>query len=317
MGEIADALRRARTDREKSDAPSPRTEDVDPASVRTPPRESDPRAASPARGAATSSPPPDTRDPASPSPAWDGAATGDRLVISRDKTGPWVARMVVVQKGGGAEAYRHFALRVRREIDALGQRSVMIVSGLRQEGKTTTSCNLALALASMSGGRRIALADLDLRRPSIGDSFEIRPKLGIEGVLQGKADLRQICVRTDLPSLDVFPVGAPVKSPHELLAGPPLSNLMRELHESYDIVVIDSPPILLVPDTGLIMPHVGSCIAVMRSRRTRRATFNTMLGMLPPRKLIGTLVNDAHLPRHTKDYGYYLRDDEPLPSDES
>jgi len=220
--------------------------------------------------------------------------------------------MVVVQKGGGTEAYRHFALRVRRELDTLGHRSIMIVSALRQEGKTTTSCNLALALSSMAGERRIALVDLDLRRPSIGGSFDIRPKLGIESVLYGNAALAEACIPTDLASLDLYPVAAPVHSPHELLAGPPLVKLMRSLHENYDLVVIDSPPILLVPDTSLIIPHVGGCIAVLRSRRTKRESFKQMLSMLPPQKLIGTLLNDAHMPRHTKEYGYYLHEDEQL-----
>jgi len=99
------------------------------------------------------------------------------------------------------------------------------------------------------------------------------------------------------------------------LAGPPLVGLMRSLHESYDLVVIDSPPILLVPDTGLIIPHVGGCVAVLRSRQTHHQAFKQMLGMLPPQKLVGTLVNDAHMPRHTKQYGYYLHEEQPLPTE--
>ena len=318
MGEIADALRRAREERSDSDSRHRPTPDIDPASVRAPaaplaqtPATADAPASVRARAASLASP---TRSGSQQPDELAGAAKPDaeRLVIPRGKDGSWIPRMVVVQKGGGAEAYRHFGLRVRRELDALGHRSVMIVSALREEGKTTTACNLALALASMAGGRKTALVDLDLRRPSIGNSFDIQPPLGIESVLYGNSSLEEVCVPTDLLSLDLFPVGAVVHSPHELLAGPPLDQLMRSLHAAYDVVVVDSPPLLLVPDTSLILPHIGGCVAVLRSRRTKRNSFTQMLGMLPPQRLIGTLLNDAHMPRHTKQYGYYLHEDEQL-----
>lgn len=320
MGEIADALRRARVERERDNPGAKPTEDVDPDSIRAaagalpaptdaPLRRQDSEPQQPAKSTF-----PEAGTESSP-PARLPFAEAERLVIPRAKTGSWIARMVVVEKGGGAEAYRHFGLRVRRELDAVGHRSVMIVSALREEGKTTTSCNLALALASMAGGRRIALVDLDLRRPSIGTAFGMRPQRGIDSVLYGDSTLEEVCVQTDLLSLDLFPVGAPVHSPHELLAGPPLVNLMRSLHATYDLVVIDSPPSLIVPDTGLMLPHVGGCVAVLRSRRTRRQAFQEMLGMFPPQKLIGTLLNEAHMPSHSKQYGYYLREDEPLHSE--
>jgi capsular exopolysaccharide synthesis family protein len=315
VGEIADALRRARDERGQGDGPKP-TQDVDPNSIAPHPTPQPP--SEPERQVDTQPRPPVEPQPPSdeqPAPPPAPFADAERLVIPRAKTGSWVARMVVVERGGGAEAYRHFGLRVRRELDAVGHRSVMIVSALREEGKTTTACNLALALTSMAGGRRIALVDLDLRRPSIGTSFGMRPQRGIDSVLYGDATLDEVCVQTDLHSLDLFPVGSPVHNPHELLAGPPLVHLMQSLHESYDLVVVDSPPILLVPDTGLIMPQVGGCIAVLRARKTRRQSFKQMLAMLPPHKLIGTLVNEAHMPNHTKQYGYYLHDEEPVPTE--
>ena len=203
-----------------------------------------------------------------------------------------------------------FAIRLSRELHLRDLRSVAIVSALREEGKTTTSCNLALASASVGGGRRVALVDLDLRRPSLAKALEIRPHKGIDTVLAGHATLEEVKHATDLPSLDLYPVAHAMSQAHERIAGPTLGQVIQKLEAAYDLVVFDSPPVLLVPDVALLAPHVGGYVAVLRSRKTMRQAFTKLLEILPKEKMLGTFLNDVRIRRLSKYHATYYRSDE-------
>lgn len=218
---------------------------------------------------------------------------------------PWEADAVLTNRSGSqAERFRHFALQVRRSLDGRGVRSLMITSALQGEGKTFVACNLALALASMAGEHRIALLDLDLHHPSVATTMGVAPGSGVETILLGEKDLRSARVRTNIPALDLYPVGRPVSHPHEVLAQPTLRTLIHELSKEYATVVCDSPPALPAPDAGLIAPHVGACVLVAKAGFTRRLAFREMIEMLPRENLIGTFLNFSIQPRHAQGYGY-------------
>lgn len=322
MGEITEALKRAGGARRRARRARRASEFPEPAA--TPPAAPSPAdAEGPGPSGAVAPPPEPSRrgtpiaerlglqptDPSASSPP-TGVPEPEGLRLGRDRGRNWPARTVIVDEhGGGSESYRHFALQVLRGLQACGEHSVLIASALREEGKTTTACNLSLALASMAGGRRIALVDLDLRRPSVGASLGLRVQTGIERVLKEQAELDEACIATVGPPLDIYPVRDPTPSAHELLARPSLARTLEELAARYDFVVVDSAPVLLVPDTGLILPCVGGCIAVSRARRTRRASFKQMLELIPEGKLLGTFLNESRAPRHSKQYGYYYAGD--------
>ena len=171
-----------------------------------------------------------------------------------------------------------------------------------------------MLIPGLKGGD-IALVDLDLRRPAVRRALGGSPRAGFEAVLSNRAPLDAARMRTDQPSLDVFPVIEPVSDAHELLGSPLLASAMRELTSRYDIVVYDAPPVLPVPDVPLVMPYVGACVLVVRAGETHRSAFRDMLELLPREKLIGTFLNDAAQPRHARKYQYYengtVRSDEP------
>lgn len=220
---------------------------------------------------------------------------------------PSEARAVLGNLSGPpVDRFRHFALQVRRSLDARGARSVLITSALESEGKTLVTCNLALALASMAGEHRIALLDLDLHHPSVATTFGVEPGPGIETVLLGKKDLRSARVRTDLPALDLYPIARSVSRPHEVLARPSFRALIHDLSREYSTVVCDSPPALPAPDVELIAPHVGACVLVAKAGFTRRLAFREMMKMLPRENLIGTFLNFSSPPRHERNYARYV-----------
>lgn len=219
----------------------------------------------------------------------------------------WQSRAVWVEKHGPvAETFRQLALRVRNELAARGASSVLVVSCDRDEGKSVTACNLALALASISAGERIALVEIDLRRPSLARYLAIRPEVGFEEVLAGEASLQDCWIPTEIPALDLFPVRQRVTNAHERLARPSLARALHQLERSYSVVVCDGPPVLPVPDVGLIAPHVGAYLPVVRAGETSRSGFTELVEMLPRTRLIGALLNCARPARYRR----YYQDDE-------
>ncbi len=282
MGEITEALRRAREGREPEDpAARPR---MDPAS---PPRTT-PRASLP--GGASSGPP-----------------LSDRHTrVPEDRAGDWAGRAVLVDRRGAvAESCRHLALKLRKELERRKVRSFAVAGPLREEGKTTLACDIALALASLNPGRRVALVDLDLRRPSISGVLRLAPGAGIDDYLSGDADLASVRVSIEAPELDVFPARTPRAAAHELLVQGALPSLVAELERRYAVTIFDTPPALLVPDVKILLEHVKSYAAVGRSGRTRRKAFAHMVEMLDREGLLGAILNEGQLPTSLKQYGYY------------
>jgi len=200
---------------------------------------------------------------------------------------------------------RHLALRVRRELKQRGVRSVAIVSAQREEGKTTMSCNLALALASLEHQRSIALVDLDLRNPSVSRGLDVPHECGIDDVLMGRRELAAARIGVDEPLLDVYPSREAHGHAHTILGLPSFATTLRALERQYEIVILDTPPVLLVPDAAVILETAACAIAVARAGRSTRGAFETLCAHLPKGRLIGTILNEGQPPIKTNKYGYY------------
>jgi Mrp family chromosome partitioning ATPase len=215
---------------------------------------------------------------------------------------------VVDESSPATESFRHLALRARAELERRSLRSVAITGPLRGEGKTTIACNMALALASVSRGREVALVDLDLRHPSVADDFRIPVEVGIEECILEARGLLEVCVPIEKPAVDVFPAAGPHASAHELLVQPGFASLVRELERRYVTVIFDTPPVLLVPDTQLILDQVSAYIAVARAGATAERALKSMAELLPPDRFLGTVLNEGSLPTERKQYRYYSGD---------
>ena len=294
MGEITDALRRARVGDAAQQPERPR-----------------PGADGPERLPFLPGYPADEPEPKRRLERAMAREPGRRASLSVEKRGLWMPRLVVADgHSAAAESVRHLALRLRRELESRHARSCAVVSALRQEGKTTLACNLALALAFFGQGRSVALVDLDLRNPTVGKCLELPREAGIEQAIRGERSLCEVCISIDRPGLDVYPVHTAQRDPQELLAAPGLAAALRELDQSYEIVLIDTPPVLLVPDAAVILGHVGAAVAVARAGRTMRKAFESMRELLPAGRLLGSILNEGELPTREGHYGYYGEENE-------
>lgn len=303
MGEITEALRRAREERERRRTGEPRPRE-EPAAAPAP-------AAPPWRPEPVPDPPPRAPQPAAaprPAPAPPAASEPEPepdVRIPRSADDGWVGRAVVVDDSGTvAECFRHFALSVRQQLELRETHSLLVTSAVRQDGKTTVACNLALALASISPDRPIALVELDLRRPAVSKALGVPPPaIGLEHVLRGQATLDDIRLASDA-GVDLYLLSRPAAHAHELLARPELAEVIAELDRRYEIAVLDAPPVLVVPDVAQMLVHLEACVTIARSGSTPRSAFRAMIQALPEEKLIGAFLNDAHAPRHYRRYDY-------------
>jgi Mrp family chromosome partitioning ATPase len=241
--------------------------------------------------------PPEPAPPPAASPRPAATPSRDSAVALRPRPG------ALAVEGADVESCRELAFDVCRALDARSVRSLAVTSAAREEGRTTVACNLAVALARVAEGRRIALVDLDLRHPATAQLLGINQGCGIETVLAGRAPLEAARVAIDTPSFDAYPAYSPQRSAHEVLSQPVFAEVMAQLREHYDIVLIDTPPIL-VPDTALVLAHGGACLPIARVGRTRARSFERMLARIPRDQVLGEVLNEERTTRRSNDaYG--------------
>jgi len=154
-----------------------------------------------------------------------------------------------------SEAFRR--LRTNLQFLDLDDRpkTIVVTSSLSGEGKTTTAINLAITLAD--AGSRVALVDADLRRPSIAEYMGLEGEVGLTTMLIGQADLQDAIQPWGNGSLHVLPSGQVPPNPSELLGSRSMANLLEQLTSQYDIVLIDTPPLLPVTDAAILAKITG------------------------------------------------------------
>lgn len=165
------------------------------------------------------------------------------------------------------EAYR--SLRTAIQFAAIDDpiRMVLVTSSVPQEGKSTTSANLAIVMAN--SGVRTLLIDCDLRRPIAHANFGMPKEPGLVNALVGEVPIDDAIRQSGIHNLDVLPSGSIPPNPSELLGSRRMSELLSSLRERYDLVLLDSPPVGVVTDGVILSTKVDATIAVVRAHRTR------------------------------------------------
>jgi polysaccharide biosynthesis transport protein len=167
-----------------------------------------------------------------------------------------------------AESFRHLRTNLQFVDVANRSRSFVITSSVGGEGKSTTSANLALALAAT--GSRVALVEGDLRRPKVADYLGLERAVGLTTVLIGQATVTDVIQSWGNGQLHVLPAGRVPPNPSELLGSQAMQNVIRELEAKYDYVLIDAPPLLPVTDATVLSRIAGGAIVVVGSGKIRR-----------------------------------------------
>lgn len=166
-----------------------------------------------------------------------------------------------------AESFR--ALRTNLQfLDMGGRASFVITSSVPSEGKSTTTINLAIALAD--AGKRVALLDTDLRKPKVAEYLGIEGGVGLTDVLIGRARLGDVMLPWGQRSLYVLPAGKIPPNPSELLGSTQMRSLMEVLERDFDVVLCDAPPLLPVTDAAILARATSGAIVTVAAGRTNR-----------------------------------------------
>jgi polysaccharide biosynthesis transport protein len=147
-------------------------------------------------------------------------------------------------------------------------KSIVISSSIPGEGKSTIAINLAVSLAD--SGSRVILVDADLRRPSVAEYVGIEGGVGLTTVLIGRAEVKDVVQPLGSSSLDLLPAGQIPPNPSELLGSMAMADLLEQLSASYDMVLLDSPPLLPVTDAVVLSNLAGGALIVVGADRIHR-----------------------------------------------
>jgi len=175
-----------------------------------------------------------------------------------------------------------------------GQKLLQVSSPEPGDGKSTTAANLAIAIAQ--SGKRVLLIDGDLRRPTQHSLFHVPQDVGLTDVLMKEIEWQNAVRPTPVDGLSVMTAGLCPENPAELLSAETLPALLHDAREDYDLVIIDSPPVLAVSDPCIISPHTDGMLVVLRINKTRQAAAERMQETLASHgvHVFGIIANDFH-----------------------
>ena len=202
-----------------------------------------------------------------------------------------------------AEQYRRLRLQIEELGRSRGLRVLATTSPVASDGKTLTAINLAGALAQARGSR-ILLIDADLRRPSVARQLDLpeEPRKGLIAALQAsKVRLQDFVQHPEGTTLDVLTCPRSEAGAYEVLSSPRLVELLAECRRLYDFVVIDTPPVIPVPDGVLLGRAVDGYLVVVGANSTPRKLLGETLNLLDASSVIGLVFNGDERPL----FGYY------------
>jgi len=207
------------------------------------------------------------------------------------------------------EQFKNLRAKVEYKIDMVELRVLAVTSAVTGEGKTLTAINLAISMAA-TGRKRVALVDLDLRKASVARMLGIPKGPGLSEYLYGSLPKESVIRTSSMPGLSIIPGGMTVSHPTDMLAGDKFRSFLRELRTQFDLVILDTPPVIPVPDAVTIAEQVDAFVMLFRLKHTPHQLFRQALDDLGERKIMGVVLNgeekksDKYYSRY---YGKYYK----------
>jgi polysaccharide biosynthesis transport protein len=204
-----------------------------------------------------------------------------------------------------AEAYRELRMTVLAESGAQGHKIIQITSPEQGEGKSTLAANLAISVAQ--SGKRVLLIDADFRQPILHRLFGVTAKKGLATVLLGGATLEAAIVPTSVKGVWLLPCGPRPPNPADLLTLEAFQGALDVVRSEYDLVVIDTPPLLAVTDPGVVARRVDEVVLLLRLTRSNWKSAGQARELLESlhAKVLGVVVNGVDPRAGYARYPYY------------
>jgi capsular exopolysaccharide synthesis family protein len=205
------------------------------------------------------------------------------------------------------EQYRRLAAALHSAQSTTGIKVVMVTSALVGEGKTLTASNVALTL-SQSYQKQVLLMDADLRRPSLQAVFGIRSGSGLAEGLTSERE-RSVPVHQVSPRLGILQAGRPTSDPIAALTSERMRRLIDEARNTFDWIILDTPPVALLTDASLVSAMTDGAIIVVKAGHTPYELVERAVAAIGRERTLGVVLNQAEIPAqgtgYYGDYYYY------------
>jgi capsular exopolysaccharide synthesis family protein len=181
---------------------------------------------------------------------------------------------------------------------------MMLTSAGPGEGKSTTVTNLAVVYAQSH--KHVLIIDADLRKPTMHHTFSKSNRTGLTSLLTGQATLQEVIKETHIERVDILTAGPIPPNPSEILSSNRMTRILEELKETYDIILIDTPPALAVTDAQIIAAKVDGVILVIDSGKVKTEMAMKTKASLDHVKarILGVVLNNIDR-KHADSYYYY------------
>jgi polysaccharide biosynthesis transport protein len=225
-------------------------------------------------------------------------------VIPKPQAGGDIDDELLDARSAMAEAYRSLRTGLQFATSDGLPRSLLVTSSKPSEGKTTSTISLARSLAQI--GLEVLLIDGDLRNASVHKRMMISNEVGLSNYLSGAKQPEDVVQSTDTVGLVLMTAGPLPPNPAELLNGPRFQSLMALAAQSFDVVLIDGPPIMGLADAPLISNSVQATLLVIAANETRRSVVKVALKRLQLARanVVGALLNKFDSKQTGYGYGY-------------
>ncbi|MER2029107.1 MAG: CpsD/CapB family tyrosine-protein kinase [Solibacillus sp.] len=200
------------------------------------------------------------------------------------------------------EQYRTIRTNIKFSMPDEPLKTILITSSTPGEGKSTSAANLGVVFAQED--KRVLIIDADMRKPTLHHTFKTFNKVGLSNILARKSALHDAVQETFIVGLDVITSGPIPPNPAELLSSHGLDGLIQHVKSDYDIIILDSPPLLSVTDSQILANKCDGTIMILNTGVVdkRAAKKAQMLLAASHTKILGVVLNNYKTPNH---YNYY------------
>lgn len=184
-------------------------------------------------------------------------------------------------------------------------KTICFTSTMPMEGKTVTVANLAVSFAQLEG--KVLVVDADLRKPRLHKVFSNKNLFGLSDYLTGKVTFDEVIQKTSIENIWILTSGPSPPNPAELLNSGRMHELLAKAKERFDIILLDTPPVLAVIDAVIVSSITDSTIFVIKAGKTSKKALATATGEVRKTKadLIGVVFNEVKLGARNSGLSYY------------
>ncbi|MES5896816.1 polysaccharide biosynthesis tyrosine autokinase [Bacillus cereus group sp. RP43] len=206
------------------------------------------------------------------------------------------------------EKFHHIqtSLQFSRNLENNALRSIVITSGSKGEGKSFCAWNLGKSLAS--NNRRVLLVDGDMYKAKLSKKLNTFEQIGLSDILISEKNPLEFISETVQPGLFILPTGILPPNPIKLINSERMLEVIKLLEENFDMVIIDTPPVLLLSDSRIIGNMCDGVIVIIRSGLTKKMDLEVTMEFLSQANthVIGTILNGRNYGRNEMNsYSYY------------